>query len=173
MFHTEDTRTAKQPWCPSLEGSGMHFIQLCQSTSQHRPFLYLHWVMEAVRNPAGSTKASPSHYPTLSRHFSCISVSAWPRLILSNADTGQRLLAEAERTVSVKWEQRFLRNHHLTDEADGAVLVGSHYFWWGQSLCRDGAVFVWAVMPSGQNTKPTRNTQTLQMMDVKGKISKL
>lgn len=74
------------------------------------------------KKPTNSTKASLSHYPTLSRHFSCISDQVCTSLIPSNSDTGQGLLAETGWTVSVKWEQCFLRNQFdkwgLMDDPD-------------------------------------------------------
>lgn len=71
-------------------------------------------------NATGSTKASHSHYPTLSRHFSCISDRSHPVKGRRRTET----VSGSLRTVSVKWEQCFLRNHWLTNEG-----------WWSSS-CR-------------------------------------
>lgn len=71
-------------------------------------------------NATGSTKASHSHYPTLSRHFSCISDRSHP--VKGRRRT--EAVSGSLRTVSVKWEQCFLRNHRLKNEG-----------WWSSS-CR-------------------------------------
>lgn len=71
-------------------------------------------------NATGSSKASHSHYPTLSRHFSCISDRSHPVKGRRRTET----VSGSLRAVSVKWEQCFLRNHRLTNEG-----------WWSSS-CR-------------------------------------
>lgn len=140
MFDPEGTNTQKH-----FPGGKSHASCPAARPPSANLFLYTHRAIDGVRKT--SPTASTSHYPTLSRYFSCISDQS---LILSNTDTGQTLLAEARWTVSVKREQCFLRNHHLTNEG-----------WWssscrGRTICKDGAQFVWAATPSGPITKPTR-----------------
>ncbi len=75
--------------------------------------------------------------PAIIQHSADTSPALATGLMPSNTDTWQRLLAEAGRTVSVKWEQRFLRNHHLINEGWWSSSCRVHYFWWGSDKLRD------------------------------------
>lgn len=117
-----------------------HVVQMWCSTAECRPFasptLSNRRNQESLTQPLANTQQNTS--PALAADL-----MPW------NTDTGQRLLAEAGRTVSVKWEQCFLRNHHLTNEGWWSSSSWGHYFWWGQTICMDGALFVGAATPSG------------------------
>lgn len=109
MFDPGNTNTLEHPQSSSLGTSHTHLVlPWCP-----RPPV-LNFCYRCAHT--ASTKASSNHPPTLSAFCSYIS------LILSSADTGQRLLAEAGLVLngscvssgSATWQTR----------ADGAVLVG-------------------------------------------------
>lgn len=117
------------------------------------------------KNPS----SPPQPYSGISQCSADTSAALVTSLIPSNTDTGQRLLAEVGPTVSVKWEQCFLQNHHLTNEGWWSSSCWSHYFWWGQMMCEDRVLFLSCDARWAKHQTHSKHTQTLQMIYVTGK----
>lgn len=166
-----------QPWrhkqteTPLVSYAGSESPALCPAALLDPPASALSLPPPGDRYKEKAPRAQLKPHPAINRHSADTSPALAASLIPSQADVGQRLLAEVRRTVSVKWEQRFLRNRRLTNEGWWSSSRRSHYFWWAQAICKDGALFVWAATPSGQTH--SKHTQTLHMMDAIGKISTL